>query len=827
MRLLKKFLLVSIAGLAVMVATFAGIGIGIIDDVLYQNSVRVLHGELGSLTRSLKTSPARTTASAKSISEILVAHTHRTGDSYFAYKLDGTRIFPPADDRFIPFDDNTIARLIADSNGQGWIEAGGARYLSRFTVLPGQKILIGARIAETAVFAGRSRYFMALAVTALALLLIGSMFAYFISRSLTRRINLTESALESISAGEFGVRIENANGNDEISSVQRRINDMADIFARRTSEREAATHWLEENEERFRDFAESASDAFWETNADLQYTFFANPGHDFGSFQTSESIIGTFRGQYFEDPAFYDGDWEEHIEDLNHHRVVRNFAFSGQYPDGKVFHRLSSAIPLFDTNGVFNGYRGTTTDITARVETERKLENLVSNLPGIVFQRLLHTDDRIEYSYFSASAAQWLGDRSDEEKLAAWQSGDLAHPDDRADIRQSIINNARAGKAFTTEFRGLTQNGDIIWLRTLCAAPTLLPDGVIIQDGVVFDITDFKTAEHEARLLEQRLGDFAGAASDTLWETDTEHRLTWMSDPEFTGNRYLSTSIMVGRRRWEFPGVTPKESPEWAPLMDALDDQRPFRDFEFASRLDDGKSVYRRISGRPTFDESGNFSGYRGISSDITASVEQERESRETQQRLIDAIEASDQGIVLFGPDDRLIFANRYSLDLSPHLQEVFVPGVSYEKMVRTAAEDGSFPDAAQNSDEWIQARLKYHQDPNGAFTNIYIGDRHIEIREERLSNGGSIIRQTDVTEQVLAQEALSESQERFRNFAEASSDWLWETDTDFRFTAASGGAKGSEDVTPDVFIGRTRWDFLGIDIERDEKWRDHLDQLL
>ena len=203
--------------------------------------------------------------------------------------------------------------------------------------------------------------------------------------------------------------------------------------------------------------------------------------------------------------------------------------------------------------------------------------------------------------------------------------------------------------------------------------------------------------------------------------------------------------------------------------------------------------------------------------------MEQEREARETQQRLIDAIEASDQGIVLFGPDDRLIFANRYSLDLSPHLQEVFVPGISYEDMVRTAAEDGSFPDASQNAEEWIQARLKYHLDPRGAFTNIMIGDRHIEIREERLSNGGSIIRQTDVSEQVLAQNALTASQERFQDFAEASSDWLWETDADFRFTLASGGTEGSEDVTPEDFIGRTRWDFLGIDIERDEKWRDHV----
>ena len=827
MRLLSKFLLVSITGLAVMVATFAGVGIGVIDDVLYQNSIRVLRAEIASVAQTLEASPSPETRSAEAVADILADHKRGTGDSYFAYAPDGTRIYPPANDRFIPFSAATIARLIDGRESEGWIDAEGTRYLSHIAVLPSLDLLIGARIPESAVFAGRSRYFMALGGAALAIMLIGTLFAFFVSRSLTRRIRLTQSALESISAGEFGVRIENVDGGDEISVIQRRINAMADVFARRASERDAATGWLEENERRFRDFAETASDAFWETDADLRYTFFANPGHDFGNFQTAESIIGTVRGQYFDDPAYNSAVWARHVEDLKQHRVIRNFEFSGQYPDGKVFHRISSATPLFDENGVFTGYRGTTTDITARVETERKLENLVSNLPGIVFQRLLHPDDRIELSYFSASGAKWLGDRSDEEKLAAWKGGEFAHPDDRDTLRRAIIENARAGRAFNTEFRGLTESGDIVWLRTLCSTSTRLPDGVIVQDGVVFDITDFKSAEHEARLLEQRLGDFAAAASDTLWETDTEHRLTWISDPESIENRYHTPSAMIGRRRWEFPGVAPKESPEWAPLLDALDNHRPFRDFEFASELENGKRAYRRISGLPVFDDDGVFAGYRGISSDITASIEREREVRETQQQLIDAIEASDQGIVLFGPDDRLIFANRFSLDLDPDLKEVFVSGVSYEKMVRTAAENGRFPDAAQNSEEWIQARLKYHLDPQGAFTNIVIGDRHIEIREERLPNGGSIIRQTDVTEQVHADNALSESQERFRNFAESSSDWLWETDADFRFTAASGGSVGSEDVTPADFIGRTRWDFLGVDVERDEKWRNHIDDLI
>lgn len=259
-----------------------------------------------------------------------------------------------------------------------------------------------------------------------------------------------------------------------------------------------------------------------------------------------------------------------------------------------------------------------------------------------------------------------------------------------------------------------------------------------------------------------------------------------MSDPHVKENRYHNTNVMIGRKRWEFPGVPPRSDKSWAPLLEALDNLVPFRDFEFESRLEDGKQVYRRISGRPVFDDNGDFTGYRGISTDITERVLKEREARETQQRLIDAIEASDQGVVLFGADDRLIFANRYSLDLSPELTDVFVPGVSYEDMIRSAAQDGDFPAAADDKEAWIQDRLEYHRAPSGPFANITIGDRYIEIREERLSNGGLIIRQTDVTDQTIAQEALRKSEERFRDFAESSSDWMWESDAEHRIVWVS-----------------------------------------
>ena len=73
----------------------------------------------------------------------------------------------------------------------------------------------------------------------------------------------------------------------------------------------------------------------------------------------------------------------------------------------------------------------------------------------------------------------------------------------------------------------------------------------------------------------------------------------------------------------------------------------------------------------------------------------------------------------------------------------------------------------------------------------------------------------------------MRDSEERFRDFAEAASDWFWEQDADFRFTYFSGGLEGITGVLPKDFLGRTRWELVGADPDNDELWRCHCDDLV
>jgi PAS domain S-box-containing protein len=192
------------------------------------------------------------------------------------------------------------------------------------------------------------------------------------------------------------------------------------------------------------------------------------------------------------------------------------------------------------------------------------------------------------------------------------------HPEDRDLVRQAIDLASREGKDFDREYRLLLPDGAVKHVRALARASSDATGNVEFV-GAVTDVTATQQAGEELRHSEQRFRDFAETASDWFWEAGPDHRLVNVS------RKSTAASGNAGMAIWEAASDVEEEPEKWRLHRAALDARQSFRDFRFRATKADGSPVYLAASGKPVFDSAGSFLGYRGVASDISATVRAEQ----------------------------------------------------------------------------------------------------------------------------------------------------------------------------------------------------------
>ena len=162
----------------------------------------------------------------------------------------------------------------------------------------------------------------------------------------------------------------------------------------------------------------------------------------------------------------------------------------------------------------------------------------------------------------------------------------------------------------------------------------------LIADAI-WRIVRARRANAAMQLSEARYQVMASLSSDWYWEQDEQLRFTRMSRPG-TGQLDVALDSLIGYTRREAPGIVWDE-PELSILEGITSAHLPFREFEIGRVYRDGPRRYVRMTGQPTFDASGRFSGYRGVGTDITEHKTTESELR----KLSLAVEQSPESIVI------------------------------------------------------------------------------------------------------------------------------------------------------------------------------------
>ena len=139
-------------------------------------------------------------------------------------------------------------------------------------------------------------------------------------------------------------------------------------------DRKRAEVALRESEQRFRDYAETASDWFWEAGPDHRVTRISENINAVGF--VPSGLTSLARWEIATDLETEPEKWQLHRAMLDAHRPFRDFEYSTVNESGSQVFVRSSGKPLFDANGSFLGYRGTGTDITATIRADHAEEAL-------------------------------------------------------------------------------------------------------------------------------------------------------------------------------------------------------------------------------------------------------------------------------------------------------------------------------------------------------------------------------------------------------------------------------------------------------------------
>jgi sigma-B regulation protein RsbU (phosphoserine phosphatase) len=137
------------------------------------------------------------------------------------------------------------------------------------------------------------------------------------------------------------------------------------------------------------------------------------------------------------------------------------------------------------------------------------------------------------------------------------------------------------------------------------------------------------------------------------------------------------------------------------------------------------------------------------------------RLARDSQARMIEAIESVPQGFSLFDVDDRLVICNRKYREVVSQPGAEVQPGDSFESIIRRIAKRGDIPAAIGDVDAWVKMRLDMHRNPQGPYIQHRSSGEWVMINERKTQDGGTVAVTTDITALKNAEQAAEDAKAR------------------------------------------------------------------
>lgn len=295
--------------------------------------------------------------------------------------------------------------------------------------------------------------------------------------------------------------------------------------------------------------------------------------------------------------------------------------------------------------------------------------------------------------------------------------------------------------------------------------------------GVVLDTSERKQAEIALRESEQRLRLITELSSDFFWELDAGLRFT--QHTRSSGRSDPSPAPVIGQHPWQLNHLHAEESVRRRHRA-ALERRKPFRNLHVTRRRLDGTVCHHLISAIPKHGPHGEFTGFVGVSQDITELENSKGMQRELERRFEQLANCIEE-IFWFGEanPERVLY-------VSPAFRTVygFAEQALYDDprlWIRQAHPDDR-PAVLETFGNWVESNGPENCSCEYRIIRAdgdvrWIRDRRVRIGREK--SGAMRLSGTteDITQRKLAELQLEETSERFRLIMENTREVVWISD--------------------------------------------------
>lgn len=461
------------------------------------------------------------------------------------------------------------------------------------------------------------------------------------------------------------------------------------------------------------------------------------------------------------------------------HGRVENLELEVRTKGGEIRHGLfnSSRITIGNEDVLLT----VVTDITKRKHTEEALrasENLfrrmTNNLPGAVYQFYVGPNQEMGLYFVSEGAADLLGIQSDPQHFFPLFLERVLQ-EDREPLLESIREAARTVSRWEHEVRFMRPDGRLLFVRGFSQPRRIGHE--IVFDGVLLDVTEQRRAECVSREVEARYRRLHDTMRDAFVSVDMEGHIMECNEIFLKMLGYELEEII----KLTFLDLTPEKWHEYeAEIVQGQVIPRGYSEvYEKEYRRKDGSVFPVELRTILFRDEAGRPVSMWATVRDITRRKEAERDLRQAITYNRNLIEASLDPLVTIGRDGKITDVNTATEQATGYARHQLI---------------GS--DFSDYFTEPQKARAGYLQVfKEGQVRDYELGLRHRGGNVTSVLYNASVYRDAsgqaagvfaasrDISERKKAEEALSESEAKYRFLTERMNDIVWTADMDFRLT--------------------------------------------